>query len=121
MVDLLILKNRVFRLRNVQIWVVRPWKVTVLLIFTNCFQAAKRSDMDCVELQGVYLLIDMNGIFGLRKVQIRAVPSCKSVDLLILRSSVLTVRNVEIWAALSSNEVDLLMLRNLVFRKRNDD
>ncbi len=34
-VDLLILRNRVFRLRNIQICVVLSWKVFVLLIFTN--------------------------------------------------------------------------------------
>ena len=33
--DLLILKNRVFSLRNVQIWEVLFWKVVVLLIFSN--------------------------------------------------------------------------------------
>ena len=27
------------------------WNVVVLLIFTNFFQAAKRSDMGCVEVQ----------------------------------------------------------------------
>ena len=34
-VDILILRNRVFRLRNVQIWEVLSWKVVFLLIFTN--------------------------------------------------------------------------------------
>ena len=83
-----------------------------------CFHATERLDIDCIELQGVYLLIVRNGIFMLRNVQIRAVPSCKRVDLFMLRNSVFTVRNVEIWAVVSINEVDLLMLRNRVFRLR---
>ncbi len=51
--DLLILRNRVFRLRNFQIW------VSAVLeggrspdIHEFSFQAAKRSDRDCVEVQG---------------------------------------------------------------------
>ncbi len=30
----------------------RSWNIVVLLIFKICFQAAKRSDMESVELQG---------------------------------------------------------------------
>ncbi len=51
-VDLLILKNRFFKLRNVQIW------VSAVLeggrsadIHEFCFHAAKRSDMYCFEMQ----------------------------------------------------------------------
>ena len=52
-VDLLILRNCVLRLRNVQVWVVLSWKVVVLHDFNEfCFQTAKSSDMDCVEVQG---------------------------------------------------------------------
>ncbi len=35
-----------------------------------CFQAAKRSDMECVEVQGAYLLKVRNGTFRLRNVHI---------------------------------------------------
>ena len=34
-------------------------------ILEFCFKAAKRADMDSVELKGIYLLIVTNGIFGL--------------------------------------------------------
>ena len=85
-----------------------------------CFQAAKRSDMDCVKVQGVYLLIVRKASFMLRNVQIRAVPSCKRVDLLMFRNSGFRVRNVEIRAVLSSNEDDLMMLMNQVFMPRSD-
>ena len=87
-------------------------------IYELCFQTAKRSYFAFVEVQRVYLLIDRNGIFMLWIVQLRALPSFKTVDLLMLRNSVFTVRNVEIWVVLSSNDVDLLMLRNRVFRLR---
>ncbi len=76
-----------------------------------CFQAAKRTNMDCLEV-----LIVRNGIFKTRNVQIIAFPLCKSVDLLKFMNSGFTVRKYETCAVLSSNEVDLLMLRNRVFR-----
>ena len=121
MVDLLIHRNRVFRLRNVQVWLVLSWKVVVLNDFHEiCFQAAKRSDMDCMELQGG-LFADCQELYlRLRKFQIRTVPSCKKVDLILLRISVFRARNIEIWAVMSSNEDDFLMLTNRVFRLRND-
>ena len=75
---MLIIKNRVLRLGNVHIWLDSPFYVVDLLILRNCiirirnvqyglccleggrsadiheicFQAAKRLNMDCVELQG---------------------------------------------------------------------
>ncbi len=54
MFDLLMFRNSVFKLQNVQIWAVPTCK-------------------------GVYLLIVRNGIFRLRNVQIRAVPPFKRV------------------------------------------
>ena len=51
-VDLLILRNRVFRLRNVEISVAVMEGGRSADIHEFCFQAAKLSDMDCVELQG---------------------------------------------------------------------
>ncbi len=76
--DLLILRKRVLRLGNFHIWVVPPCYEVELLVLRNafsgfkclnmgravlevgrfadihefCFQADKRSDMVCVELQG---------------------------------------------------------------------
>ena len=64
------------------------------VIHEFCFQAAKRSDIVCVD--------------------------CKGVNLLILTNSGFRVQNVEICAVLSSSEVDLLIHRNRVFRQRND-
>ncbi len=52
-VELLILKNRFFRLRNVQIWVSSVLEVGRSADFHEfCFHAAKRSDMYCDEMQG---------------------------------------------------------------------
>ena len=50
-------------------------------------------------------MIVRNGIFRLRKFQIRAVPSSNRVDLLMLRNSVFKKRKIEIWAVMSSNDV----------------
>ena len=50
-VDLLNLRNRVFNLRNVEILVAVMEGGRSADIHEFCFQAAKRSDMDCVELQ----------------------------------------------------------------------
>ncbi len=85
-----------------------------------CFQAAKRSDMDCVELQFGLFANCKEKHFQVSNIQIIAEPSCKSVDLLMFTNTGFRVRNVEMCAVLSSNEDDLLMLRNRVFRARND-
>ena len=53
-VDLLILRNRIFRLGNVQICVVLSWMLVILLIFTN-------------------------SVFKLQNLQIWSVSKCKSV------------------------------------------
>ena len=68
-----------------------------------CFQADKRSDMDCVELQGGQIADSQEWDLMLRKDQIIRVPSCKRVYLLMLRNSLFTVRNIEIWAVQTSN------------------
>ena len=85
MVDLPVLRNRVFWFRNVQIWVVLSWKVVVLLIFTNyVFKLQNVLIWTVSKCKGVYLMIVRNGIFGSRNVQIIAFPTCKRVKLLIL-------------------------------------
>ena len=118
-VDLLIPKNRVFRLRNVQIWVVLFWKKVVLLIFSNFVSKLQNVQICSMsKCNGVYLLIVINGILAAKR-------SDKSSTILQecrfarFRNSVFPVRNVEIWAVLSSNNVDLLKLRNRVFSLRN--
>ena len=63
------LKNHVFRLRNVQIWAVPTCK-----------------DFD--------LLMLRNRVFGLGYVHIWVVPSCKGVDFLMLRNHVYRLPNV---------------------------
>ena len=65
---------------------------------------------------GVYSLIVRNGIFRLRKVQIRAVPSSNRVDLLMLRNSVFRERNFEIWAVMSSNDVGFVAAQESPFQ-----
>ncbi len=138
--DYLKLRNRVLRLRDVHIRVVPPCYVVEFrfsgIAFSGfefflegrrsadihefCFQAAKRSDMDCVDLQ-VGLFADcQEWHFKSRNVQIIGVPSCRRVELLMFTNSGFKVRNVEICAVLSSNEVGLQILRNRVFRQRND-
>ena len=61
-----------------------------------CFQAAKRSDMDCVEVQGGLFADCLERHFQVSKVQIIAAPSCKRVDLLIFTNSGFRVLNFEI-------------------------
>ena len=79
-VDLLVLRNRVLRLRKVHICVVLHWNVVVQLIFTNSvFKLQKGSDMDFVELQEWLFADSQECHFRLRSVQIEAEPSCKRV------------------------------------------
>ena len=60
-----------------------------------CFQVAKRSDMECVELL-VGLFADCHELnFRSRNVQIIAVPSCKRVDMLLFANSGFVVRKVK--------------------------
>ena len=84
-----------------------------------CFQAAKRSDIDCVELESYLFVVFQHCIFRSRDVRIIAVPSCKMVDLLMLVNSSFRVRKVEICAVQSSKEVDLLIFRNRVLKLGN--
>ena len=81
-------------------------------------EAAKRSDNDCVEVQGSPFADCQECHFRSRMVQIIAEPYCKRFILLMFTKSGFRVRNVVICAVLSSNEVDLLLLRNCVFRLR---
>ena len=74
--------------------------------------------MDCVELQGVYLLIIRKGTFRLRKFEIWAVLSSNMVDLLMLKDRVFRLLNFQKCAVPSRNGVDLLMLRNRLFMFR---
>ena len=53
-----------------------------------CFQAAKFSDMDCVEVQGDLFAECQEWLLRLRNFQIRAVHSCKRVDIFMLRNRV---------------------------------
>ena len=55
--DLLIVRNRVFRFPDVQIWLALSWDFVDLLIFRNC-------------------------VFKLENVHISTVPNCKGLDLL---------------------------------------
>ena len=67
------------------------------------FQAAKRSDKECVELQ-VCLFADYQKMhFQVSKRSDKAVTSRKRVDLLMFKYSVFRVRNFEICAVLSCN------------------
>ena len=75
--------------------------------------------MGSVVLVGGRFVIFRNYFFKLQNVQIKTVPSCKTVDLLLLGNKVSRVRNVQKWSVLSSNEVDLLMLKNRVYRLLN--
>ena len=66
----------------------------------SSFQGAKNSNMDINYGDKLFLRIR---VFGVRNVQIGAVPSCKMFDLLMYRNPVFRVRNVQIWAVLSNN------------------
>ena len=144
-VDLLVLKNSVFTMRNVEIWAVTSSNEVHLLMLRNRvfrlrnveklvavmqgvhsadihefrFQAAKRSDMDCVELQSGPFAEFQELQFQAAKVQLNAVQSCKRVDLLMFSYGGFRLRHIEICEVLSSYEVYLLKLRNRVFSFRN--
>ena len=76
-----------------------------------CFQAAKRTDMICVEVQVCLFADCQEGNFQFSK---------RSDNCSIIVQEGRFIRNVEIVAVHSSNLVDLLMNRNRVFRQRND-
>ena len=69
-----------------------------------CFQAAKRSDMDYVEVQMSLFAVRM--AFSGSKRSDKSCMILKRDDLLMLRNSVFTVRNVEICAVMTSYEFD---------------
>ena len=56
------------------------------------FEGAKRSDMECVELQGCLFADCHEWHFRSANVQIIALPSCKRVDLLKFTNSVYRVK-----------------------------
>ena len=60
-----------------------------------CFQAAKRSDMDCVEPQGCLPADCLECHFQVYNVHIIAVPSCKNVDLLMFKNSGFRVQTMK--------------------------
>ena len=67
-VDFLIPKNRVFRLRNVQICVVLFWNEVVLLKFTNSVFMLQIVEICTVSKCNVlYLLIVVNGILAVKR------------------------------------------------------
>ena len=127
-VDFLIFRNCVFKLRKVQIWAVAGYKNVYLMFVFVCetfryfqyflqkgrfpdaqesrFQAANLSNMDNDFLPVVRSATSQESRLRLRNVQISAVPSWKQVDLLMLRNRVFIVRNVERMAVLYSNEFD---------------
>ncbi len=87
-VELMILRNRVFRLRNVNMGSAVLQGGRSANIHELCFQAAKRSDKVCVYLQWVLFADCPESHFRSRNVQIIAVSSYKRVDLLIFTNIV---------------------------------
>ncbi len=102
MVDFMFLRNRVFKLRIVQIWISAVLEVGRSAdIHEFCFQGAKRSDMDSVDVQ-VGLLLIVRMAFSRSKRSDKSSTFLKWDDLLMLRYYVSTVRNDDILAVLSS-------------------
>ena len=97
-VNFLILRNRVFRLRFVQIWAMPSW---VLLRFADtqelCFEAWKRSYNACSDLLCGQFSVLRNRVFRLRNVQIWVVLSWKVVVRLIFTNSVFKQQNLQTW------------------------
>ena len=119
-VGLLMLRNRIFRLRNVQKWAVPSCKGS------NCWSSGIAfSDCETVRYglfrpaKGVDLLMVRKSVFMLRIVQIWAVPNCNYVYFLCVRNDDFRLRNVQLWALAFCNSVDLLILRDHVCRLRN--
>ena len=88
---LLMLRNRVFWVRNVEEWAV-----------------LSSNEVDLPMLR--------NRVFRLLKVQKCAVPSRKGLDLLMFRNRAFRLRNDQIWSLLSWKDFFLLILRNCVLR-----
>ena len=121
---MLMLRNRVFSLRHVQIWAVSSCKgVDLLMLWNSVFSlwnvqvwglpSCKGVDFllpmkRCETFiyvqyrfkKGVNLLILRYGFFQTAKRKIRAVPSCKGVDLLMFRNHIFRLRNVQKWLCL---------------------
>ena len=93
-VQFLIVRNGIYRLRNVQ----------------------KRAVLSC---KMVDLLMLRNRVFRMRIVQKCSVPSHKRVDLLMLRNRVFRLRNAQKCAMRSWKDFDFLVLRNWVLRFGN--
>ena len=95
-VNLLMIRNSVFRLRNVKIWTVPSFKAVDLLMLRNGF--FRQRDVrfgQCQPASGRNADAQESHII-LRNVQIWAVPSCKWVDVVMLRNYVFRMRNVYI-------------------------
>ena len=110
-VDLLILRNRVFRLLTVRHEQRYPARGRFANARVSCIHVAKRSDMCSVDMKSFDLQMLRNRFFKLGKVHIWLGHTCKVVEFLIVRKSVFRLGNRQIWAVLSCKRVDLLMPR----------
>ena len=82
----LMLRNRVFRLRNVLIWAVPSCKKVDLLMLRNRFFMRNLEIWEILSSNEVDLLMLRNRVFRLWNVQKCSVPSRKRVDLLMFRN-----------------------------------
>ena len=132
------LRNRVFRLRIVLIWVCRPVRGSISCFsriaflgfekfrYKQCqpgsgsinwcsgiaFHGAKLSNMGCAVQKCGWFLMPRNRVFRLRKAE--------GVHLLMLRNGFFRLWFVQVWVMPSCKGVDYLLLRNRVFMIRND-
>ena len=85
-----------------------------------CFQAAKRSDMDCVELRGGLFVDCKAWLIQFSELSDNCSTIMQEGNLVMFTKNGFRVPNNKICAVPSSNEVNLLKLWNRVFRERND-
>ncbi len=95
--------NRVFSVRNVQIWIVPSSNLVDLVILRNRFFRLRNGEIfSSLSLKRFVLLMLRNSVFKLQIFQIRILPSCKRVDLLMLRNRVFRVRKIRILSVIIS-------------------
>ena len=117
-VDLLMLRNRVFRLRCAQIWVMPSWKGLISYLSVIAFSGC--------ETFRYWQLRDTRGSifcflgikFQLRNLKLWVEPRFKWVNFLILKKHVFRLRNIQVRAVPTRKDFIFLMLRNCVFTLR---
>ena len=96
--DLLMKRNRVFSLRNVQIWALSSRKDFNLLILRNRLEAWKISLISCYALLGGRFADDQKSRIHAANRSKMCSASPPLFNLLMLRNRLCRLRNIQMWA-----------------------